>query len=70
MADETKPSETERRVFSSDGKTSGVVTSNGYRCSMDGCRGLRLPVTWSDGKHSRPCTKGMFTRADGHLQIG
>ena len=70
MAEASKTSGPERRVFSSDGKASGLVTSGGYRCSMEGCTGLRLPVTWSDGKHSRPCTKGMTTRPDGHLQIG
>lgn len=69
MAEATKTIASERLVFSSDGKSSGRVTSGGYRCSMEGCTGLRLPVTWSDGKHSRPCTKGMITRPDGQLQI-
>lgn len=60
----------ERRVFASDGSTSGLVTSQGYRCRMEGCTGLRLPVTWPDGKRTRPCTKGMVSRPDGQLQIG
>ena len=70
MAEATKAKGAERLVFGADGKSSGRVTSGGYRCSMEGCTGLRLPVTWPDGKRSRPCTKGMITRPDGHLQIG
>ena len=70
MAEASKTSAIERRVFSTDGTSSGVVTSGGYRCSMEGCTGLRLPVTWSDGHRSRPCTKGLTTRPDGNLQIG
>lgn len=30
----------------------------------------RLVVKWTDGKTTRPCTKGMFTRGDGDWQIG
>ncbi|MEJ6002498.1 hypothetical protein [Paucibacter soli] len=58
-------------VVSRDGLTTGVASNlAGYRCQMEGCTGRRLVVKWPDGKSTRPCTKGMFTRPDGNLQIG
>ena len=57
-------------VFSASGTEQGIAKSSGYRCQMEGCTGKRLAVKWPDGKMTRPCTKGMFTRLDGNLQIG
>lgn len=59
------------KVFSRDGLTIGIASNPlGYRCQMEGCGGRRLVVKWGDGKSTRPCTKGMFTRPDGNMQIG
>ncbi len=68
MSQDKAPAQTV--VYSLDGGVAGVAKSRGYRCQMEGCRGLRLVVKWPDGQTSRPCTKGMFTRPDGELQIG
>ena len=57
-------------VYNKDGQVSGCAKSTGYRCRMEGCTGVRLTVMWPDGRQTRPCTKGLFTRADGSLQIG
>lgn len=56
-------------VLSRDGAKKGETTGSQYRCSMDGCTGLRVVVRWSDGKVTRPCSKGLRTLADGSLQI-
>jgi len=37
----------------------GEALKGVYRCRLDGCRGVRIPVRWSDGKHTFPCSKGM-----------
>lgn len=58
------------KVYSSDGTVVGINTTTGYRCRMEGCTGMRITVKWPDGNVTRPCTKGMFTRPDGHRQIG
>lgn len=57
-------------VYNADGSIKGTAKPHGYRCQMDGCTGKRLVVKWPDGKVTRPCTKGMFTRQDGNWQIG
>jgi hypothetical protein len=58
-------------VYSKDGSSKGAARSgSAYRCRMEGCTGQRLVVQWPCGQSTRPCTKGMFTRTDGALQIG
>lgn len=57
-------------VYSKDGTEVGVNITTPYRCRMEGCLGMKMTVKWPDGKYTRPCTKGMFTRPDGNLQIG
>jgi hypothetical protein len=57
-------------VFSRDGTLQGTTKGHGFRCRLDGCTGLRLTVRWPDGKTTKPCTKGMHEREDGHWQIG
>ncbi len=47
-------------VISSDGKDKGMTTGAHYHCSMEGCTGHRVVVRWSDGKITRPCSKGMI----------
>ena len=47
----------------------GVCTGGEHRCALEGCRGHRIAVRWSDGKHTFPCTKGMDIRSDGQYQI-
>lgn len=56
-------------VYSNDGTQVGVNSTSAYRCRMEGCTGVRITVKWPDGQITRPCTKGMFTRPDGHRQI-
>lgn len=58
-----------RRVYCEDGSEAGVVTSY-HGCTLSGCRGLRLCVTWPDGARTRPCTKGCTFLGNGHLRIG
>lgn len=57
------------KVHSRDGTKVGVVRGRGYRCQLEGCRGLRLPVRWPDGRMTFPCTKGMTAQPDGSLKI-
>ncbi len=58
-----------RRVYNEGGTEAGVVTSY-YGCTLGGCRGMRLCVTWPDGGRTRPCTKGCTFLGNGHLRIG
>lgn len=60
-----------QRVYERNGKGYGhPVTIFAKRpCRLEGCNGLRLPVRWKDGKVTYPCTRGLKTRRDGHLQI-
>jgi hypothetical protein len=57
------------KVYSSNGKMSGKVTGSERHCQLEGCRGTRMGVRWSDGKLTYPCTKGMKVRKDGNYQI-
>lgn len=57
-------------VFNKDATIEGKAGASRYRCQMEGCTGQRMTVKWPDGKVTRPCTKGMFTRPDGAWQIG
>jgi hypothetical protein len=47
------------KVYSRDGKTCGTATGATRPCQMEGCKGQRVSVKWSDGKHSFPCSRGM-----------
>jgi len=47
------------KVISRDGKTFGRTTGGERHCQIEGCKGTRLGVLWSDGKLTFPCTKGM-----------
>jgi hypothetical protein len=57
-------------VYSKGGKEAGRIVGVGKLCTLEGCRGWRLPVRWADGKLTWPCTRGMAVRAqDGQWQI-
>ena len=43
----------------------GEVRGNGKPCSLEGCRGIRFPVRWPNGKLTWPCTKGMAETKEG-----
>ncbi|MCZ8254431.1 MAG: hypothetical protein O9327_01965 [Polaromonas sp.] len=67
---QTNTARSDLQVFSADGSSSGIAKHPWYRCRLEGCTGRRLTVVWPDGKTTRPCSKGMHQRADGHWQIG
>lgn len=41
----------------------GHATGGTRTCGLDGCRGVRVGVRWSDGKLTWPCLKGMTAEA-------
>lgn len=45
----------------------GVVISR-RDCNLEGCRGLKLCVKWSDSRRTWPCTKGLTNHPHG-MQI-
>ena len=45
-------------IYSAEGER-GVTTGRRYRCRMGGCPGTRIEVMWTDGKRTRPCSRGM-----------
>jgi hypothetical protein len=47
-------------VFDRTGRKRGRTTGSSYTCQLSGCTGLRIVVRWSDGKITRPCSKGML----------
>lgn len=57
------------KVLSRDGKSVGTTTGSTHHCQMEGCRGQRVSVKWTDGKITFPCSDGMDARPDGSLQI-
>lgn len=61
---------TTKHVWARGGKECGNVVGRGGPCRLEGCTGWRVSVRWPNGKLTRPCTKGMFTRSDGDYQIG
>lgn len=65
--EETEPAPV---VWNRDGTQRGVRTGATRVCSMEGCTGERIVVRWPDGKITYPCSKGMFERRDGAMQIG
>jgi hypothetical protein len=38
----------------------GKVVGKGKRCTLEGCKGWRIPVRWPKGKLTWPCSKGMI----------
>jgi len=57
-------------ILDRDGKQKGVCSGNIRPCSLEGCNGVRVSVTWPDGRRSFPCSKGITTNKRGQLQIG
>lgn len=47
----------------------GYANNRFYRCQLEGCNGRRLTVKWTDGKTTKPCTKGMNLNHDGSWTI-
>ena len=44
----------------------GHLTGKKHRCTLTGCRGLRLATRWPDGTITYPCTYGMaYTEGEG-----
>ena len=46
-------------VLSADGTLRGRVTGGTRKCRLEGCNGIRIHVTWEDGRRTIPCSKGM-----------
>lgn len=57
------------KVMSSDRVHKGVATGGTRRCHLEGCKGTRIAVRWSDGALTFPCTEGMRSINDKTLQI-
>lgn len=57
------------RVFSKSGRSKATPTGGTYLCRLEGCRGMRVVVRWSNNIITHPCSKGMKTRKDGNWQI-
>jgi len=64
------PIDRTKRVYARNGRSYGRITGGGDLCRLEGCTGVRVSVRWPDGKLTRPCSKGLKQRKDGHLQIG
>lgn len=56
-------------VISRDGKDVGTVTSATRSCQLEGCRGIRIGVRWSNGQRTFPCSKGLTSVDDTTAQI-
>jgi hypothetical protein len=53
-------------VISSDNKFTGEVRGDGRPCrQVEDCNGRQVPVRWSDGKLTWPCTDGMVQTKKG-----
>lgn len=57
------------RIYSRTGEEYGTPTGKARSCALAGCHGLRISVTWPDGKVTLPCTDGLKAREDGYMQI-
>jgi hypothetical protein len=55
-------------VYARNGRERGVKIGS-RSCNLEGCRGTRFCVRWTDGSVTWPCNHGMKLRRDGHLQI-
>ncbi len=48
-------------VISRDSLDTGEIRGDGRPCrQVEGCQGRQIPVRWSDGKLTWPCTDGMI----------
>ncbi len=61
--------ESPQQVYNREGSEYGLTTGAEYPCRLEGCRGWRLGVLWPDGRRTYPCTRGLFVRPDGNLQL-
>ena len=52
-------------VISRDKKYAGKTTGGTRVCGLEGCRGTRVGVRWSDGKLTYPCTADMEITPNG-----
>jgi len=52
-------------VLSRDGAIKGTVRGAGRLCRLEGCGGWCVPVRWSDGKLTWPCSKGLRQTKEG-----
>ena len=52
-------------VISRDKKYGGKTTGGTRVCPLEGCKGTRVGVRWSDGKLTYPCTAGMEITPNG-----
>jgi hypothetical protein len=58
-----------RPIHGRDEAMLGKLTGTSRRCQLEGCLGRRYGARWPDGTLSWPCSKGLFDRPDGQLQI-
>lgn len=53
-------------VLNRDGSLKGTVRGEGRPCrQVEGCPGRQVPVRWSDGKLTWPCTEGLYELEEG-----
>jgi len=45
-------------------RVAGTVTGSVRRCSLDGCRGIRVMVKWPDGHRTWPCSEGIVAEGE------
>jgi len=57
------------KIYSRDGKMVGKLTGGERPCSLEGCRGRRIGVRWSDGKLTWPCSAAMIPYKKGEKLI-
>lgn len=58
-----------KRVYARNGRMCGRIVGGRDVCTLEGCPGFRISVRWPDGKLTRPCSRGLKVRKDGHYQI-
>lgn len=57
-------------VLNRDETKIGLTTGTTKRCTLEGCRGLRVAVRWPDGKLTWPCSRGLIlTKTFGQYKI-
>jgi hypothetical protein len=60
----------ERPIHGRNDAVVGALTGTSRRCQLEGCTGRRYGARWSPGGDiTWPCSKGIFERPDGELQI-
>lgn len=60
----------QKRVYSTDGTTFGILTGGSRRCQMEGCLGRSFAVRWQDGQLTYPGSNGLIDHSSGSLQVG